>query len=133
MNHELGQRTPQAYNVSLASRMLSAFSLVMALSAIVIVFFIGYILRETTWSAQSESVRRYAETLAQRINTDIENHLDDVAVRASNIFHVGLTQDLTALQRAFERLQNRMPEYAWIGYASPEGKVLTATGGTAGR
>lgn len=129
MNHELGQRTPQAYNVSLASRMLSAFSLVMALSAIVIVFFIGYILRETTWSAQSESVRRYAETLAQRINTDIENHLDDVAVRASNIFHMGLTQDLTALQRAFERLQNRMPEYAWIGYASPEGKVLAATGG----
>ena len=129
MNQASSQQLAQGSSVSLGVRMLAAFSLVMVISAVVVTLFIGHILRETSLFEKGEQFTRYADSLAQRINTDLENLSDEIALRANNIFHVGLTKDLPTLQRNFERLQNIKPEYAWIGYANREGHVLAATGG----
>ena len=129
MNQASSQQLAQGSSVSLGVRMLAAFSLVMVISAVVVTLFVGHILRETSLFEKGEQFTRYADSLAQRINTDLENLSDEIALRANNIFHVGLTKDLPTLQRNFERLQNIKPEYAWIGYANREGHVLAATGG----
>lgn len=128
MNQASSQQIARGKNLSLGIGLIGAFSLVMVISVVVIALLVTHILRETTLFEKGERLGRYAESLAQTIVKDIENRSDEIALRANNIFHIGLTNDLPTLKRNFERWQQLRPEYAWIGYASREGHVLAATG-----
>lgn len=128
MNQASSQQMARRNNLSLGIGLVGAFSLVMVISVVVIALLVSHILHETTLFEKGERLGRHAESLAQTIVKDIENRSDEIALRANNIFHVGLTKDLPTLQRNLERWQQLKPEYAWIGYASREGHVLAATG-----
>lgn len=128
MDRGLSQQIAQVKGVSLGARMLASFSLVMALSAVVIGLVVDHLLRETTLSERGEQVARHAEALAQRINTDVEHKITHLVVQANDLCRMGPTESLTSLQHHLDLLQNSMPSYAWIGCANREGEVLAATG-----
>lgn len=129
MDRGASQQVTQTRGVSLGFKCLAVFSLIMALSAVMIALVVARLHRETTLLERGERVTRHAEALAQRISTDVGRKITHLVVRANDLCHVGPTEALTSPQRALELLQNSMPGYAWIGCASREGKLLAATGG----
>jgi signal transduction histidine kinase/ActR/RegA family two-component response regulator len=109
--------------------MLAAFSLVILVAALGIMLIVDRVLRDSTLSEHGERLVGEAESLAHLMSAELRVQFENIAARGANMVSLGLTVNLAGLQGSIDRLQQFMPDYAWIGYSDKEGFVLAATGG----
>jgi len=80
----------------------------------------------------SEEAGLRLEQLSWQMRDSLDRTVDQ-AVRdvslLSTLVDVQATDDPKAARAVLEHLQHDFPDYAWIGIARPDGKVLAATGG----
>ncbi len=72
------------------------------------------------------------EQLSWQMRDSLDRTLDQ-AVRdvslLSDLSETHATSNATTVRQLLEQFQRRFPDYAWIGIARPDGRVLAATGG----
>jgi len=80
----------------------------------------------------SEEAGLRLEQLSWQMRDSLDRTLDetvrDVSL-LSTLTDVRATRDPSALRQVLENVQHDFPDYAWIGIAKPDGRVLAATGG----
>ncbi len=83
-------------------------------------------------SAQNEAGNKLvieAKTFAGLLDQSITAELADLESRASSIITLGLHHRPDKLRTWLEGIQQKMPEYTWIGFADQEGIVRASSGG----
>lgn len=75
-------------------------------------------------------MRAVASTTADRLDRYMFNRQQELTLFAgvANIREISATNP-AELRRLLERLQNSYGDFAWIGFAGPDGKVISGTGG----
>lgn len=106
------------------------FLLVMAVTAGGIAVFVTGAVRDITLEERGARQADDAKALAQLLTADLANELENFKVRAETIDQLALAANLSVLQRLLDRVQQTIPEYAWIGFADSDGRIMAATGGT---
>jgi diguanylate cyclase (GGDEF)-like protein len=80
----------------------------------------------------SEEAGLRLEQLSWQMRDSLDRTLDqtvrDVAV-LSTLSDLRAAHEPATVRRILENFQHKFPDYAWIGVAKPDGKVLAATGG----
>jgi diguanylate cyclase (GGDEF)-like protein len=80
----------------------------------------------------TEEAQLRLEQLSWQMRDSLDRTLDQAArdvSLVSTLPEVQAASDPATLRHVFETLQRHYPDYAWIGLARPDGKVLAATGG----
>ncbi|EKE80915.1 sensor domain-containing diguanylate cyclase [Idiomarina xiamenensis] len=101
--------------------------------AVVLVASIGWWLVDSASEQLRRQVglttQRIAEQMADKLERGLYERYRDVQVAASLIGRTELYQQDDVLRETIQRLQQTYSDYAWIGYADIEGRVVAATGG----
>ena len=114
---------------SLPASMLSVFTLVMVVVTGILALMVDHMIRRTTLQERGEQSVVDASAFANLIDADIAHELASLKARAENMYNLGLTDTPVALERSLANLDWAMPDYAWLGYANLEGRVVAATDG----
>ncbi len=90
---------------------------------------VGDIVRANLLDQRGRQLERTADGIAAELNLNLELRLQRVGTLAA-ILATELGDDNPAtLRKIFEGVQQVVPEFAWIGVANPQGRVLAATHG----
>jgi signal transduction histidine kinase len=90
---------------------------------------VGDIVRANLLDQRGRQLERTADGIAAELNLNLELRLQRVGTLAA-ILTTELGDDNQAtLRKIFEGVQQVVPEFAWIGVANPDGRVLAATHG----
>lgn len=90
---------------------------------------VGDIVRANLLDQRGRQLERTADGIAAELNLNLELRLQRVGTLAA-ILATELGDDNPAtLRKIFEGVQQVVPEFAWIGVANPDGRVLAATHG----
>jgi diguanylate cyclase (GGDEF)-like protein len=112
----------------LAALMVSFAGLTVAITVLLQLTLVDHFaIRHATEEAQLR-----LEQLSWQMRDSLDRTLDQAArdvSLVSTLPEVQAASDPATLRRVFESLQRHYPDYAWIGLARPDGKVLAATGG----
>jgi|GEM_PF-763659 len=82
-------------------------------------------LRESRWN-----LTLIAGTMAQRLDQTMFDRFREVRnLSEMELLRPVWTRDPDAIRQMLDQLQGSMPQYAWIGFAKPDGTVVAATKG----
>ncbi len=113
--------------IPLRQQMLLAFSLVLAVMTALLASFVDSQLVRSSLQARGQQNSQDAAFFANLLDSDIRQHFTDIRVRADYITALDFDRNLPGLQRAMNLLQSAQPQYAWIGFVTPEGRVVAST------
>jgi diguanylate cyclase (GGDEF)-like protein len=121
-------RPKRARHLRLAALMVSFSCVIVAVTVLLQLLLADHYAIEHA----SEQARLRLQQLSWQMRDSLDRTLDQ-AVRDVHLLSA-LPQfqhpvDATAARRILENLQHQFTDYAWIGIAEPDGKVLAATGG----
>jgi signal transduction histidine kinase/ActR/RegA family two-component response regulator len=111
----------------LRQQMLLVFSLVMLLFSVLLAAFVDRQITDAAIHGRGQQSAQDSAFFANLIDSDIEDYLADIKVRADSFQSMTWQANLPAFQTALNRLQQARTHYAWIGLADAKGKVLAAT------
>ncbi|WP_275787519.1 sensor domain-containing diguanylate cyclase [Pararhizobium gei] len=85
-------------------------------------------------SSAEENANQQLQALARNMADRLDQHMFERYREIQNIANLGPLQavwrnDATATRKILEQLQESLPEYAWLGFATPDGIVHAATKG----
>jgi diguanylate cyclase (GGDEF)-like protein len=86
-----------------------------------------FVIRHATEEAQLR-LEQLSWQMRDSLDRTLEQAARDVSL-VSALPEVQRAEDPATLRHVFDSLQRHYPDYAWIGLAGPDGKVLAATGG----
>lgn len=92
---------------------------------------VGDVVRTSLLDQRSRQLDRAAERIAAELNLDLALRLQSVRALAAMLATELRDENQASLRQTLENLQKAVPEFAWIGVASPQGRVLAATQGVA--
>ncbi len=124
-------RIPDGLNPkrSLAAALGWALSALFLLGAYAASYWVGALTRNRLEAQTGELYKQYALQISNVLDNSLHDRLQWIRAMA-DVFATHAVEQNQAQQRAFlERLQNSLPELAWIGFVAPDGKVLAGTGG----
>jgi diguanylate cyclase (GGDEF)-like protein/PAS domain S-box-containing protein len=79
--------------------------------------------------SQGEALQGIAQSIAHTLGADlVERQRAIVMLSQQPLFTQGIV-DLKQVRQLLDRTREQMPEFAWLGLASPSGTVLAAAGG----
>jgi signal transduction histidine kinase len=109
-------------------------ALIFAIFAVALVSILGVAFeRNVTWrlrNAQETQLSQAAEQMAERLDRDLNERLQDVIQLAASDTVMSVAKLPTAQRRAeLDRLQHSFRYYAWIGLTDADGRVLAANRG----
>jgi len=93
-------------------------------------FHVATISRDHLFESNTELLLAQADTAAELLHLGIRDRREELRHLADLGEPIGLADNATLMRRWIELLKDSFPDYAWIGHASPEGRVLVATGAT---
>lgn len=107
-------------------------SLIFAGFAIVLVTVLGFaaVIKASTGlrDAAERQLSQAAHQMSERLDLHMSERLGDITTTAGIKTLFG-GEDRNAQRAVLERLQQAVPNYAWIGLAGPDGRVLVSTSG----
>lgn len=107
-------------------------SLIFAGFAIVLVSVLGFaaVIRASTGlrDAAERQLSQAAHQMSERLDLHMSERLGDITTTAGIKTLFG-GEDRNPQRAVLERLQQAVPNYAWIGLAGPDGRVLVSTSG----
>jgi hypothetical protein len=107
-------------------------SLIFASFAIALVTFFGVAATIGASAALREAAERQlsqaAHQMSERLDLHMFERLSDVTI-AAGLKDLFAKENRGAQRTYLERLQQEIANYAWIGFAGPDGRVLASTGG----
>ncbi|MGY0196855.1 putative bifunctional diguanylate cyclase/phosphodiesterase [Leptothrix sp. BB-4] len=120
------------HTLSPAHSVRARFSLVMALAGIVFGSLVTLSM-EWRWERAArlnvqDTLHLTAHRVAASLVDDLENRQHEVTLLADLISSARLTSP-DEIRAPFNRLKGRQPDYAWLGYARRDGRVVAASGG----
>lgn len=89
----------------------------------------GYISRLQLQKSVEQSLYELAFQMADKLDRGMFERFRDLQILAQLRPIQDTTTPATELQSLLEKLQVTYPDYAWIGLAQPDGKVIASTGG----
>ncbi len=108
------------------------YSLVMALAGIVfgalVTLSMEWRWERATRTAAHDLLHLSAHRIASSLVDDLKNRQLEVMLLA-DLIRTSRLSTPEAIREPFDRLKGRQPDYAWLGYASRDGRVLAASGG----
>ena len=90
---------------------------------------VGDIVRTNLLDQRDRQLDRTADRIAAELNLNIALRLQSVRALAAMLATELHDENRTTLRKILENLQQVSPEFAWIGVANPQGRVLAATQG----
>jgi len=91
-------------------------------------FHVAAVSRDHLFESNTELLLAQADTAAELLYLGIRDRREELRHLADLGEPIGIADNATLMRRWIELLQESFPDYAWIGHASPEGRVLVATG-----
>ncbi|MHA7776184.1 sensor domain-containing diguanylate cyclase [Roseibium sp. M-1] len=90
----------------------------------------SYITRNETIRESRADLTLIARTMAQRLDQTMFDRYREVRNLAEmELLRPVWTRDPDAIRQILDQLQTSLPQYAWIGFAAPDGTVVAATKG----
>ena len=90
---------------------------------------VGDIVRTNLLDQRDRQLDRTADRIAAELNLNIALRLQSVRALAAMLATELRDENQATLRKILENLQQASPEFAWIGVANPQGRVLAATHG----
>ena len=90
---------------------------------------VGDIVRTNLLDQRDRQLDRTADRIAAELNLNIALRLQSVRALAAMLATELRDENRATLRKILENLQQASPEFAWIGVANPQGRVLAATQG----
>jgi signal transduction histidine kinase len=90
---------------------------------------VGDIVRANLLDQRDRQLDRTADRIAAELNLNIALRLQSVRALAAMLATELHDENRATLRNILENLQHVSPEFAWIGVANPQGRVLAATEG----
>lgn len=107
----------------------TAFALLSALLAGIIASVIGIRLSDEVEARRGGEIANLAYEMRDKLDRGMFERWRDVQVAATLDDMVDPRDGAASRRAVLERLKSTYPAYAWIGFATPDGKVQAATGG----
>ncbi len=86
--------------------------------------------RDNTRKLVGDNLGQLAQSMVIRLDYGMFERYREIALLAGlDTMRDGVAGNHASLRPQLERLQQTLPEYAWIGIAKPDGNVIAATGG----
>ncbi|MBN9023606.1 MAG: GGDEF domain-containing protein, partial [Rhizobiales bacterium] len=99
-------------------------------TAVVVAIVAGTIAREEAVHAKAEALVAVAGEMATRLDQQMFERYREIRNTAGlRPLRPIWSGDPDGVRDVLEQIQGTLPEYAWIGFAAPDGVVLAATGG----
>jgi signal transduction histidine kinase len=90
---------------------------------------VGDIVRTNLLDQRDRQLDRAADRIAFELNLNIALRLQSVRALAAMLATELRDENRATLRKLLENLQQASPEFAWIGVANPQGRILAATQG----
>ena len=90
---------------------------------------VGDIVRTNLLDQRGRQLDRTADRIAAELNLNIALRLQSVRALAAMLATELRDENRATLRKILENLQQASPEFAWIGVANPQGRMLAATQG----
>jgi signal transduction histidine kinase/CheY-like chemotaxis protein len=114
---------------SLSSVLPIIATLIMAALAIVLGTIMAKTTREATQNERGNTLASEAKTFGGLLDQSIGSELADLVSRASSLTALGLHREPSKLSIWIDGIQQKIPEYTWVGFADQNGTIRAASGG----
>jgi two-component system, sensor histidine kinase len=114
---------------SLSSVLPVIAMVIMAVLAILLGSIMTKATREDAQNERGNTLASEAKTFAGLLNQSIASELADLASRASSLTALGLHREPRKLSIWIDGIQQKIPEYTWVGFADQSGTIHAASGG----
>jgi two-component system, sensor histidine kinase len=114
---------------SLSSVLPVIATVIMAMLAILLGSIMTKATREAAQNERGNTLASEAKTFAGLLDQSIGSELADLASRASSLTALGLQREPPKLSIWIDGIQQKIPEYTWVGFADPEGIIRASSGG----
>lgn len=122
--HKLRDRTTLGQQVAFVSAALCLAMVITVTAAVT------YLARQQATTRVEAAMVSIASSMAERLDSHLFERFREIGIVAGLEPLRDVWQgDPIATRSVLEQLQSTMPEYAWIGFASPDGTVTAATRG----
>jgi signal transduction histidine kinase len=116
---------------SLAAAVAWEVTAITLLAAMVASFWFSFVARHSVKDQIGAGFSQYATQISNELDVNLYSKLQALqSVRATASFFIqgGVSEAAERARGLFPRIREALPELEWIGYASPDGKVLAAVG-----
>lgn len=112
----------------LASLMVSFACITVAITAFLLLTLVDHFAIQHATQEARLRLEQLSWQMRDSLDRTLEQAVRDVQL-VSSLQLVRRANDASAVRKILESVQRNYPDYAWIGLASPDGRVLASTGG----